>query len=85
MRYFVSDEIGLIIATLNSATFITLVYVFLKAVEPRSRLLHALDKVYGPLLAPVRRIMPAWKLDVAALILAAVLQAAAFVIKQRRL
>jgi uncharacterized protein YggT (Ycf19 family) len=84
MRYFVSDEIGLIIATLNSATFITLVYVFLKAVEPRSRLLHALDKVYGPLLAPVRRIMPAWKLDVAALILAAVLQAA-FVIKQRRL
>jgi uncharacterized protein YggT (Ycf19 family) len=85
MRYFVSDEIGLIIATLNSATFITLVYVFLKAVEPRSRLLHALDKVYGPLLAPARRLLPAWRLDVAALILAAVLQIAVFGIKRYRL
>ena len=85
MGYFVDDGIGLIIASLNSATFITLVYVFLKAVEPRSRLLHALDKAYGPLLAPLRRILPAWRLDVAALILAAVLQAAAFGIKRYRL
>jgi uncharacterized protein YggT (Ycf19 family) len=84
MGYFVSDRVGLIIATLNSVTFITLVYVFLKAVEPRSRLLHALDRIYGPFLAPVRRVLPAWRLDVAALILAAVLQIAAFAIKLRR-
>ena len=85
MGYVVTDGIGLIIASLNTATFITLVYVFLKAVEERSRLLHALDKIYGPLLAPLRRILPAWRLDVASLILAAVLQAAAFGIKRYRL
>ena len=85
MGYFTRDGIGLIIASLNSATFITLVYVFLKAVEPRSRLLHALDKFYGPLLALPRRILPVWRFDVAALIFAAVLQAAAIVIKRYRL
>jgi uncharacterized protein YggT (Ycf19 family) len=85
MGYFVTDGIGLIIASLNTATFITLVYVFLKAVETRSRLFHALDKIYGPLLAPLRRILPAWTLDVASLIFAAALQAAAFGIKRYRL
>jgi uncharacterized protein YggT (Ycf19 family) len=85
MGYFVDDGIGLIIASLNTATFMTLVYVFLKAVEPRSRLLHALEKIYGPLLALPRRILPAWKVDLAALLLAAVLQAAAFGIKHYRL
>ena len=85
MGYFESDGIGLIIASLNTATFITLVYVFLKAVEPRSRLLHALEKIYGPFLAPLRRILPAWRLDVAGLIFAAILQAAAFGIKHYRL
>ena len=85
MGYVLTDGIGLIIASLNTATFITLVYVFLKAVEQRSRLFHALDKIYGPLLAPLRRILPAWSLDVASLILAAVLQAAVFGIKRYRL
>jgi|WetSurMetagenome_2_1015567.scaffolds.fasta_scaffold91631_1 uncharacterized protein YggT (Ycf19 family) len=85
MSYVITDGIGLIIASLNTATFITLVYVFLKAVEPRSRLFLALDKIYGPFLAPLRRILPAWGLDVASLILAAVLQAAAFGIKHYRL
>jgi uncharacterized protein YggT (Ycf19 family) len=85
MGYFISDRIGLIIAALNTATFITLVYVFLKAVEERSRLLHTLDKVYAPLLAPLRRVLPAWRLDPAAIILAAVLQIVAFGIKRFRL
>jgi len=85
MGYFITDRIGLIIAALNTATFITLVYVFLKAVEERSRLLHTLDKVYAPLLAPLRRVLPAWKLDLAAIILAAVLQIVAFGIKRFRL
>ena len=83
MDYFVSERIGLIIALLNTVTFITVVYVFLKAVEERSRLFHALDTVYTPLLAPLRRILPAWKLDVASIILAAVLQLVAFYIKRR--
>ncbi len=85
MGYFVGDEVGLIIASLNTATLVTLVYAFLKAVEPRSRLLHALEKIYGPLLAPLRRILPAWRFDLAALILAAALQAVVFGIKQYRL
>jgi uncharacterized protein YggT (Ycf19 family) len=83
MGYFVSEPIGLIIALLNTATFITLVYALLKAVEERSRLLHVLDKAYGPLLAPLRRVLPAWKLDLASLIFAAILQLVAFYVKRR--
>jgi len=85
MGYFITDSIGLIIAALNTATFITLVYVFVKAVEERSRLLHMLDKVYTPILTPLRRVLPAWKLDLAAIILAVVLQIVAFGIKRFRL
>jgi len=83
MDYFVSEPIGLIIAVLNTVTFITIVYVFVKAVEERSRLLQVLDRVYTALLAPLRRILPAWKLDIASIILAAVLQLVAFYIKRR--
>lgn len=85
MGYFVSDRVGLTIAALNTATFVTLCYAFLKAVEERSRLLHALDKVYSPMLSPLRRILPAWKIDPASLIFAAALQIAAFIIKRRSL
>jgi len=85
MGYFITDRIGLIIAALNTATFVTLVYVFLKAVEERSRLLHTLDKGYAPLLSPLRRVLPAWMLDLAAIILAAVLQIVEFGIKRFRL
>jgi uncharacterized protein YggT (Ycf19 family) len=83
MSYFISERIGLIIATLNTATLITIVYVFLKAVEERSRLLRVLDKVYTPLLAPLRRILPAWRLDIASLILAVILQLVAFYVRRR--
>jgi uncharacterized protein YggT (Ycf19 family) len=80
--YFVTDKIGLIIAALNTATFITLVYIFLKAVEERSRLLHVLDRLYSPVLSPLRRVLPAWKLDLASIIFAAVLQLAALFIRR---
>jgi uncharacterized protein YggT (Ycf19 family) len=83
MGYFVHERIGLIIAALNTATFITLVYSFLKAVEERSGLFHVLDKAYGPLLSPLRRVLPAWRLDIAPLILAAVLQLVVLFIKKR--
>jgi uncharacterized protein YggT (Ycf19 family) len=83
MGYFVSDRIGLIIATLNTATFVTIAYVIVKAVEERSRVLHVLDRVYGPLLAPMRRVLPAWRVDPAGLILAVVLQIVAFYVKRR--
>jgi uncharacterized protein YggT (Ycf19 family) len=83
MGYFVTDRIGLIIATLNTATFVTIAYVIVKAVEERSRVLHVLDRVYGPLLAPMRRVLPAWRVDPAGLILAVVLQIVAFYVKRR--
>jgi uncharacterized protein YggT (Ycf19 family) len=83
MGYFVTEPIGLIIAALNTATFITLVYVFLKAVEERSRLLHVLDKAYKPLLAPLRRVLPPWRIDLASIILAAFFQLVAFYVKRR--
>ncbi len=85
MGYFVSDGVGLTIALLNTATFVTLCYAFLRAVEERSRVLHALDKIYAPALSPLRRILPAWKIDIASLILAAALQVVAFMIKRHSL
>ena len=85
MGYFVSERVGLTIAALNTATVITLCYAFLKAVEERSRLLHVLDKVYAPMLSPLRRILPAWKIDIASLVFAAALQVAAFMIKRHSL
>jgi uncharacterized protein YggT (Ycf19 family) len=80
--YFITDTFGLIIAALNTATFITIVYIFLKAVEERSRLLHVLDKFYSPVLSPLRRILPASRLDLASVIFAALLQLAAFYVQR---
>jgi len=81
MGYFVTDRIGLIVASLNVATFITVVYMFTKAVEQRSRVFQTLDKFYGPALRPLRRILPESRLDIASLILAAALQLVAFYVK----
>lgn len=82
MGYFISDGIGLTIAGLNTATFVTICYAFLKAVEKRSRLLHVLEKVYGPMLSPLRRILPTWRIDAAAIFFAVVLQFAAVLLKK---
>lgn len=83
MGYFVTDPIGLIIAVLNVATFLLLVYIFLMVVAGgRSRLLQVLDRIFAPILSPLRRVLPAWKLDTAPVILAAVLQLIAFTLKR---
>lgn len=81
MGYFVTDKIGLIVASLNTATFITVVYIFAKAVEKRSKVFQALDKFYGPALRPLRRILPEWRLDLASIVFAAILQLVVFYIK----
>ena len=79
---FITDPLGLIIAFLNVTTFLLLVYVLLQAVaEGRSRLLRVLDRIFAPLLAPIRRRLPAWRIDSASVILAIVLQLIAFAIK----
>ncbi len=81
MGYFVTDKFGLIVASLNLATFITIVYIFVKAVEQRSKVFKALDKFYGPVLQPLRRILPESSIDIASLVVAAILQLVAFYIK----
>ena len=83
MAYFETSPIGLIIAALNVATFLLLVYIFLEqVVDERSALLRALDRIFTPILWPLRRLLPEWRVDTAALILAAILQMIVFVIKR---
>jgi uncharacterized protein YggT (Ycf19 family) len=83
MGYFVTDRVGLIIAFLNVITFLLLVYMFLKAAaEGRSRLLRVLDRIFAPTLSPLRRVLPAGRLDLASIVLAAVLQIVAFALRR---
>jgi len=83
MGNFVTDVIGLIIAALHVATVLLLVYVLLEWVaDERSRLLRVLDRIWSPLLGPVRRALPAWRIDSASLILALVLQIIVFFLKR---
>jgi len=83
MGYFVTDAVGLIIAALNLATVLLLVYVFLEwAADERSRLLRVLDRIWSPLLGPLRRALPPWRIDSASLILASTLQIIVFFLKR---
>jgi uncharacterized protein YggT (Ycf19 family) len=83
MGFFVTDVIGLIIAALNVATVLLLVYICLEWVaDERSRLLRVLDRMWSPLLDPLRRVLPAWRIDSASLILALILQIIIFLLKR---
>ncbi len=76
MGFFVNDAVGLIIAFLNVITFLLLIYCFLQTVgDDRSRVLGILDRVFSPILAPLRRILPRWRFDISPLIMAVLLQA----------
>ena len=77
----VTDPVGLGIALCNVLTFVSLVYLFLGYAAPgRSRLYGALDRFFGPVLAPIRKIATIRGFDTAPLLLAAVLQCIAFVL-----
>ena len=83
MGYFVTEPIGLIIAALNVATFLLLVYFILGWVaDGRSRVHRVLGALLTPFLSPLRRLMPAGKMDVSALIMAALLQMIALALKR---
>lgn len=83
MDYFIGDSVGLILAFLNVATVVILIYGFLNvAAGDRSKLYRTLDRVFKPLLAPLRRILPACRVDIASIILIAVLQLIALAIKR---
>jgi uncharacterized protein YggT (Ycf19 family) len=83
MTYFETSPIGLIIAALNVATFLLLVYFILEWVaDERSRVYRVLDGIFSPLLGPLRRLLPARRFDVSSLIVAAVLQMIAFFLRK---
>jgi uncharacterized protein YggT (Ycf19 family) len=86
MGYFVTDPVGLILASLNVLTVVLVIYVFLQAVaEGRSTLLRVLHRVFTPLLVPLRSVLPRWRIDAAPIILAALLQFIAFALRRRYL
>ncbi|UCF06012.1 MAG: YggT family protein [bacterium] len=83
MDYFISDPIGLILAFINVSTVVILIYMFLEvAAGDRSKLYRTLDRIFKPVLTPLRRILPAWRIDPASIILIAVFQLIAFAIKR---
>ena len=83
MAYFETNPIGLIIAALNVATFLVLVYLFLGMVaDERSALLRVLDRLFAPILKPIRLPLPEWRVDIAALILAVMVQLIVLAIKR---
>jgi uncharacterized protein YggT (Ycf19 family) len=80
---FITDVFGLIIAFLNVITFLLLVYLLLQAVsDERSKVLGVLDKVFSPVLQPLRKVLPSWRIDISPAILALALQIAAALIKR---
>ncbi len=83
MGYFVTDGVGLILAFLNTLTFLLLLYLFLQLVGvPDSRVFRALDRIFSPALSPVRRLMKGLRFDASPLVLAAVLQMIATAIRK---
>jgi uncharacterized protein YggT (Ycf19 family) len=83
MGYFVTDKVGLILAVLNTLTFLLLLHMFLQLVGvPDSRVRKALDRIFSPALAPARRLLGKKRFDPSSLLLAAVLQLIALAIRK---
>ena len=83
MGLFITDPVGLILAFCNTVTFILLLYMFLNAVgAPRSRVFRVLDRLLGPVLAPLRRLTSGLRFDASPLIAAAIIQLIALAIRK---
>lgn len=83
MGYFVGDQVGLILAFLNTMTFLVLLYMFLQLVNvPGSKVYKALDTIFSPVLKPVRRLLKRRGFDPSPLVLAAVIQLIATAIRK---
>ena len=81
---FITGVFGLIIAFLNVITFLLLIYLLLQMIgDDRSKVLGVLDKVFSPVLQPLRKVLPSWRIDISPAILALALQIAAEIIKRR--
>ncbi len=88
MGYFVADAFGLILAFLNTVTFLLLLYMVLRMVGVSgSRVYGMLDRAFSPVLEPVRRLLKGAgraRTDFSPLIAAAVLQLIALAIRRNR-
>jgi uncharacterized protein YggT (Ycf19 family) len=83
MGYFVTDGVGLILAFLNTLTFLLLLYLFLQLVgAPRSKVYRALDCIFSPVLAPAGRLLKRKGFDASPLLMAALLQLIALAIRK---
>jgi len=83
MGYFVSGSVGLILAFLNTLTVLLLLYMVLQLVgAPDSKVFQALDRIFSPVLKPVRQLLKRPGFDLSPLILAALLQLVALAIKK---
>ena len=83
MGYFVNGQVGLILAFLNTLTVLLLLYMVLQLVGvPDSKVFQALDRIFSPVLKPVRWLIKRTRFDVSPLILAALLQLIAQAIKK---
>jgi len=77
------DPVGLILAFCNTATFVLLLYMFLAAAgAPRSRVFRVLDRLLGPVLAPLRRLTQGLRFDASPLIAAAIIQLIALAVRK---
>ena len=77
------NTVGLILAFLNTITFLLLLYMFLQLVSvPDSKVHKALDSIFSPVLNPVRRLLKRKGFDVSPLILAAVIQLIALAVRK---
>jgi len=83
MGYLSTNSVGLILAFLNTITFLLLLYMFLQLVSvPDSKVHKALDSIFSPVLKPVRRLLKRKGFDVSPLILAAVIQLIALAVRK---
>ena len=80
---FVTGVFGLIIAFCNVLTLLLLVYQLLLVIDDeRSRLYRGLGRVFSPVLGPLRRVLPSWRMDFSPIIMAFLVQAVSAIVRK---
>jgi uncharacterized protein YggT (Ycf19 family) len=83
MGFFVSDTVGLILAFLNTLTVLLLLYMVLQLVDvPESKVKQALDRIFSPVLRPLRMLLRRPRFDLSPLVAAALLQLIAAAVRK---
>jgi uncharacterized protein YggT (Ycf19 family) len=83
MGLFIGDTVGLILAFLNTLTILLLLSMVLQLVDaPESKVKKALERIFSPVLKPVRRMLRTGAFDLSPAVLAALLQLIALAIRK---